>query len=247
MKRERLIIAATALVVIAGLAIFVLPGQEQKFRVGPLYFDVEEILRNDTLNVVIGAREPLIYEDVGVVITVLRFDSVTWLGGTWNHRAILVEPMVAREEYAAIFLAGSGPASFNETFLEMYGLRAAVESGVPVLLLYDVPPESALGEKSEEELLIGSISKFRSSGEPSDVLIYAVATSIMRAATLVNTVAHTHPTKFVVSGGGLSAWGAILAANADPRIVAVAVRSIPAWDLRRVIESSEGRAVHPVS
>ena len=240
MRYKRFIAAAIVLAIVAGLAVFILPRHEQEFRVGSLYFDMEEILRNDTLNVVVGAREPLIYEDMGVAITVLRFDSVSWMGNTWNHRAILVEPMVAKEEYAAIFLAGSGPASFNETFLEMYGLRAAVESGVPVLLLYDVPPDSVLSGKSVEELLVSSISEFRSSGKPSDVLIYAVASSIMRAATLVNTVAHTHPTKFVVSGSGISAWGAVLAANADPRIVAVAVRSIPAWDLKSAMELTEG-------
>jgi len=189
---------------------------------------MEEILRNETLHIVIGTSEPYSYQDMAFAVTVLRFDSLSYRGRTWTHRAILIEPLGTPSDAAAIVVLGPGEA--NDEFLETFGIRAAAEAGVPVLLLYDLPPEVSAGEGLSA--VLDSIRSVNSTAPDEDFLIHAMAAAIMRAATLVSAVSPSHPERFVVSGVGVSGWAAAVAGAADPRIVGVELRSPAAWDLR---------------
>ena len=227
--RTSLAIAAVVVIAVAAItAFFLWPRRGGAGTASAPPFDMGEILRNETLHIVVGTSEPYLYQDMGFTITVLRFNSVRWGGLVWTHRAVLVEPMGVSSDAAAIVVAE--PDEANDRFLEMFGLRAAAEAGVPVLLLYDLPP--GLTPDGKLSAVLQSIQSLGPSGSDEDFLLHAMAAAIMRAATLVNTVSPAHPTRFVVSGRGISGWAAAVAAAADPRIVAVQLRDPVAWDLR---------------
>ncbi|HDI86548.1 MAG TPA: hypothetical protein ENF83_04000, partial [Candidatus Korarchaeota archaeon] len=137
--RTSLAIAAVVVIAVAAItAFFLWPRRGGAGTASAPPFDMGEILRNETLHIVVGTSEPYLYQDMGFTITVLRFNSVRWGGLVWTHRAVLVEPMGVSSDAAAIVVAE--PDEANDRFLEMFGLRAAAEAGVPVLLLYDLPP-----------------------------------------------------------------------------------------------------------
>ncbi|RLG52147.1 MAG: hypothetical protein DRO00_06115, partial [Thermoproteota archaeon] len=57
------------------------------------------------------------------------------------------------------------------------------------------------GIKDEEELLTFSLEKYFETGDIRWPLPYPMAAAYMRAATLLNYLLNSHPTKFILSGG----------------------------------------------
>ncbi len=198
-------------------------------------FDAEKIFDPETLELHFATQEEQRSGGVLINVTVLSFHSIDWMGNKWYHRGVIFQPVGAASEYAAIVFGGMGEKP--ESFLEEFGLKAAAEARIPVFVVTDVPFMPQFGINDEEELLAFSLEKYFETGDIKWPLPYPMAAAYMRAATLLNNLLSSHPTKFILSGGSKRGWASCIAAAADPRIVAIAPRSFAGFDLKALMNT----------
>jgi len=211
------------------------PQAEEKLSLNLDIFDPKEIFDPKTLEMRFATQEEEKSRGVIINVTVVSFHSIDWMGNKWYHRGVIFQPVGRKSEYAAIVFGGMGGEP--ESFLEEFGLKAAAEAGIPVFIVTDVPFMPQFGIKDEEELLTFSLEKYFETGDIRWPLPYPMAAAYMRAATLLNYLLNSHPTKFILSGGSKRGWASCIAAAADPRVVAIAPRSFAGFDLEALIDT----------
>ena len=186
-------------------------------------FDLDELRDPKNLKYKVISEETLVVDGEAVRRVDVQFLSLEWRGKRWTHRAIIFYPEGCQTALGAIVTGGIGHRG-QEWFVEEFGLKASAETGVPVLLLGGVP-NVQFGIEDEDELMGYCMSKAFETKDPTWCLLYPMATAYMRAMTLLQELAPSHPTSFVLSGGCKRAWAAWVAAIYDDRVVGLVVRS----------------------
>lgn len=154
----------------------------------------------------------------------LNMTSQTWQGIVWKHRLLIYLPKEATPgETMTIWNTGGGPGS--EMNAVTMGLAAKVKA--PIAVLYDVPNQPLLGDKSEDALIAETFLRYLKTGDDEWPLLFPMVKSVVRAMDVLQAFSEKEwkrPVKnFVVTGASKRGWTSWLtAASGDKRVKAIA-------------------------
>jgi len=161
----------------------------------------------------------------------LKLVSQTWHGITWQHRLLVLEPArIAHADHMVLVIAGgstgSEPSRGNLTrFAEL-----AKSCSARVAVLYQVPNQPLLGNKSEDNLISETFLRHLKTGDSTWPLLFPMVKSAVRAMDAVQEVAQqkwkTTIKGFVVTGASKRGWTTWLTAAVDKRVVGLAPKVI---------------------
>ena len=166
--------------------------------------------------------------------------SQNWRGLTWSHWILLVSPKKQRHENAAtLILSGgrNGPAPRISSERTFYITALAERLGCPFAMLFQIPNQPILGDRSEDELIAYTFDKFLKTGETDWPLLLPMTKSVIRAMDCIQEIllqkTERKITRFCVTGGSKRGWTTWLTAACDPRVVAIAPLAIDTLNMSR--------------
>ncbi len=161
----------------------------------------------------------------------LKLVSQAWHGITWQHRLLVVEPVrISHDDHMVLVIAGgstgSEPSRGNLTrFAEL-----ATSCSARIAVLYQVPNQPLLGNKSEDNLISETFLRHLKTGDSTWPLLFPMVKSAVRAMDAVQELAQqkwkTTIKGFVVTGASKRGWTTWLTAAVDKRVVALAPQVI---------------------
>jgi PhoPQ-activated pathogenicity-related protein len=158
--------------------------------------------------------------------TELKLTSQTWKGITWTHALYVYEPVqVADTDVMLLFITGKshGEKPGLDDHKSYFGLARAC--GARVAVLFQVPNQPLLGEKTEDELIAETFVRYLQTGDEDWPLLFAMVKSAVRAMDAVQAWAQARgkpAARFVVSGGSKRGWTTWLTGAVDDRVIAIA-------------------------
>jgi len=157
-------------------------------------------------------------QDLGLAkLTEIRLVSQVWRGIPWHHRIMLAEPH--RPEFGdVVILYVSGDRSALDSSL---ALAAAMEAGMPMAVLSDVPNQPLFGRR-EDALIAYTFERYAESGETDWPLLFPMTRSALAAMEAITSCMRESGRDvrgFVVTGASKRGWTSYLAAAARPDVV----------------------------
>ncbi len=175
--------------------------------------------------------EENIHETDGARVHQLRLVSQEWRGIEWRHRVSLFVPNEPRHAGTAMVFVGGGSNGkerpFDMTRRELAIARdIAVDSGIAVAVLEQVPNQPLLDGLYEDDLIAHTFLQFIRTGEEDLPLLFPMVKSAVRAMDAVTDFLAAKsgegPSRFLVAGASKRGWTTYLTAAVDDRVVALA-------------------------
>ncbi|GEM_PF-134179 len=173
----------------------------------------------------------------GYKVSLLKLTSQTWREHVWDHRILVVQPPVMRNEDAAfLFITGDGePAKYLDLLKTLSGAAGAVAA-----VVNRVPNQPLYGGRKEDALIAYTFRKFMESGDAEWPLLFPMTKSAVRAMDAVQAFSKAHGERevkrFVVSGASKRGWTTWLSGAVDARVKGIAPMVIDMPNMKRQLD-----------
>lgn len=159
--------------------------------------------------------------------------SQTWQGIEWDHSVQIFYPDEPRfPHFAALLNTGGNPSQTNESL----GALLASQTGVPFVVLYNIPKQPLYGGLTEDALIVYTWQKFLQTGDPTWPLHFPMAKAVLKCMDTVQAFLQKEgkriPQRFMVTGASKRGWTAwLVGASRDPRVAGIAPMVIDVLNL----------------
>jgi PhoPQ-activated pathogenicity-related protein len=156
----------------------------------------------------------------------LELTSQTWQGFAWTHRLRIYQPgKDLHPDAMLLFVAGGGVGGAPGTGDDLLGTGLARACGARVGMLFAVPNQPLLGGKTEDDLIVATLLRYRETGDASWPLLFPMVKSAVRAMDALEAWSAKEGAparRFALAGGSKRGWVAWLTPAVDPRVIATA-------------------------
>jgi PhoPQ-activated pathogenicity-related protein len=167
----------------------------------------------------------------------LEMVSQVWQGITWKHQLQVFLPKDVKPG-ATMFLYNQGGTA-NSASMAL-GMDLAKKMGAPVAILYGIPNQPLLDNKSEDALIAETFVRYLNTKDANWPLLFPMTKSLVRAMDALQQFARqewqVEVRWFVVSGASKRGWTTWLTGASDPRVKAIAPMVI---DTLNMVEQME--------
>jgi PhoPQ-activated pathogenicity-related protein len=154
----------------------------------------------------------------------LELTSQTWQGITWSHRLRIYLPGEdLHPDAMLVFVAGGRTGETPGTTDDLLGVGLARACGARVGMLFSVPNQPLLGGKSEDDLIVASLLRYRETGDASWPVLFPMVKGAVRAMDALEAWSAREGApvrRFALAGGSKRGWVAWLTPAVDPRVLA---------------------------
>ncbi|CUU38360.1 MAG: PhoPQ-activated pathogenicity-related family protein [Armatimonadetes bacterium] len=159
--------------------------------------------------------------------------SQTWQGIDWDHSVQIFYPDNPRfPHFAALLNTGGNPSAGNEAL----GALLATQTGVPFVILYNIPKQPLFGGLTEDALIVYTWQKFLQTNDPTWPLHFPMAKAVLKCMDTVQAFLRQEgkkvPQQFMVTGASKRGWTAwLVGASRDKRVAGIAPMVIDVLNL----------------
>jgi len=157
------------------------------------------------------------------VIYELKLISQKWRDIVWSHRLkIYIPNNIDKKNNLALFMI-SGSSSGKDQL----GFAAAIANNVaaPAALLLDVPNQPLYEGLREDALIAATFMEFITNGQPSDLLLFPMAKSVVKGMDAVTDFCKSKLKldidEFITCGASKRGWTTFLSGVVDKRVKAI--------------------------
>lgn len=174
----------------------------------------------------------------------LRMTSQTWRGDQWEHWLSIIEPPNVKypDQMILVIVGGSNRSkapdansSEGKAFTAM-----AVQLGVPIAVLEQVPNQPILGGKYEDDAISYTFAKYLEGDADDWPLLMPMVKSAVRAMDAAQAFSEEKlgrkVEKFVVTGASKRGWTTWLTGAVDDRVSAIAPMVIDVLNMKPQME-----------
>ncbi len=191
--------------------------------------------------------EDIIEREDGSSAYLIRLTSQQWQGYIFEHRLVLIIPEVIRTaDLAGLYigggsLAGEDEIDWQQESEEMELLaRAAVKTGSPMAIIFDVPYQPLFDNLREDALISYTFDMFLETQNPEWPLLLPMTATVVRAMDCLSELAENYfgltELEFLIFGGSKRGWTAWLTAAVDSRVAGIAPAAYDNLGLKKQME-----------
>jgi PhoPQ-activated pathogenicity-related protein len=166
----------------------------------------------------------------------LDLTSQKWEKIAWKHHLLIFQPKDVKPN-ATMLLYITGDYNVG---LTPFGFELATKIQAPVAILFDVPNQPLLGDKSEDALIAETFVRYLETKDPDWPLLFPMVKSAVKAMDALQAFTRDEFKKevssFVVAGASKRGWTSWLTGAVEPRARAIAPMVI---DTLKMLEQLE--------
>jgi PhoPQ-activated pathogenicity-related protein len=170
----------------------------------------------------------------------LRMTSQTWRGNKWEHWLSIIEPPNVKypDQMILVIMGGSNRRSAPDAdSTEARAFTAiAVQLGVPIAVLEQVPNQPILGGKYEDDAISFTFAKYLEGDDDDWPLLLPMVKSAVRAMDAAQAFSEDKLgrkiEKFIVTGASKRGWTTWLTGAVDDRVTAIAPMVIDVLNMK---------------
>jgi PhoPQ-activated pathogenicity-related protein len=160
-------------------------------------------------------------------IHTLDLNSQQWQGIKWSHELTIYEPAeLAFKDTVLLLITGGGIGHKSADGDHEQAFSLTKVTGARVAVLYQVPNQPLLGDKTEDALIAETFVRYLETRDKNWPLLLPMVKSAVRAMDTVQAWAREKERgeikQFVVTGASKRGWTTWLTGAVDNRVVAIA-------------------------